>query len=56
VWHLVAFWSRKFSGAETLYGTPDQELFAIVYLFKYWRHYLEGSVHLIEVFLDYSNL
>jgi hypothetical protein len=56
VWHPVAFWSRKFSGAETLYGTPDQELFAIVYSFKHWRHYLEGSVHPIEVFSDHSNL
>lgn len=56
IWHPVAFWSRKFTGAETLYGTPDQELFAIVYSFKHWRHYLEGSMHPIEVFSDHSNL
>lgn len=56
VWHPVSFWSKKFTGAEILYGTPDQELFAIVYSFKHWRHYLEGSIHPIEVFSDHSNL
>lgn len=55
-WHLVAIWSRKFSGAETRWGTPDQELYAIVYSFKHWRHYLEGSTYPIEVFSDHSNL
>lgn len=55
-WHPVAFWSRKFTGAETLYGTPDHELFAIVYSFRHWRHYLEGSAYPVEVFSDHSNL
>jgi hypothetical protein len=55
-WHPVAFWSKKFSGAELHYSTPDQELFAIVYSFKQWRHYLEGSKYPIEVLLDHANL
>lgn len=55
-YHLVAIWSRKFSGAELNYSTPDQELYAIVYSFKHWRQYLEGSVHTIEVLTDHSNL
>ena len=38
------------------YGTPDQELYAIVYSFKQWRHYLEGSEHTIEVLSDHANL
>ena len=42
-WHPVAFWSRKFTAAETNYGTPDQEMFAIVMSFKQWRHYVEGQ-------------
>ncbi|OOO05787.1 RNA-directed DNA polymerase (Reverse transcriptase) [Aspergillus oryzae] len=41
-YHLVAIWSRKFSGAELNYSTPDQELYAIVYSFKHWRQYLEA--------------
>ncbi|OQD66272.1 hypothetical protein PENDEC_c057G05991 [Penicillium decumbens] len=32
VWHPVAFWSKKFTGAEINYGTPDQELFAIAFM------------------------
>jgi hypothetical protein len=33
-WHPVAYWSKKFIGAELRYATLDQELFAIVYSFK----------------------
>jgi hypothetical protein len=55
-WHPVAFWSRKFSGAELNYGTPDQELFAIVESFKHWRHYLDGSKFPVEVLSDHHNL
>ena len=56
IFHPVAFWSHKFTGAEVNYGTPDQELYAIVYSFKHWRHYLDGSEHTIEVLSDYANL
>ncbi|RJE17540.1 to reverse transcriptase, partial [Aspergillus sclerotialis] len=56
VYHPIAFWSKKFSGAELNYGTPDQELFAIVWSFKQWRHYLEGAQYPIEVFSDHANL
>jgi hypothetical protein len=55
-YHPVAFWSKKFTGAELNYGTPDQELFAIVHSFKHWRHYLEGSRFPVEVLTDHSNL
>ena len=52
----VAFWSRKFTPAEMNYGTPDQELIAIVKCFEHWRHYLKGSQHPIKVLTDYNNL
>jgi len=52
----VVFWSRKFSGTELGYGTPDHELFAIVESFKHWRHYLDGSRYAVEVLSDHSNL
>ncbi|OQE16552.1 hypothetical protein PENFLA_c027G03970 [Penicillium flavigenum] len=55
-WHPVAFWSRKFSGPELNYATPDQELFAIVHSFQHWRHYLDGSKYPIEVLSDHANL
>lgn len=35
LWHPVAFWSRGFRGAELNYGTPDQEIMAIVESFKH---------------------
>jgi len=56
IWHPVAFWSRKFIDAELNYGTPDQEMMAIVESFKNWRHYLEGSRHRVEVYSDHANL
>jgi len=56
LWHPVAFWSRKFKGAEINYGTPDKELFAIVESFEEWRHYLDGASASIEVLTDHANL
>ena len=55
-WHPVAFWSRKLIPAESRYETHDQELLAIVMVFKHWRHYLKGSYHTIEVLTDHNNL
>ena len=55
-WHPVAFHSKQFKGAEINYGTPDKEMYSIVEAFRHWRHYLEGSIHTIEVWTDYQNL
>lgn len=55
-WHPVAFHSRKMIPAERNYETHDQELLAIVTAFKHWRHYLEGSMHPVEVLTDHNNL
>ena len=55
-WHPVAFYSRKMIPAERNYETHDQELLAIVMCFKHWRHYLEGSLHPVEVLTDHNNL
>ena len=55
-WHLVVFWLRKLIPVEICYETHDQELLAIVAVFKQWRHYLEGSTHMIEVLTDHNNL
>jgi transposase InsO family protein len=55
-WHPIAFYSRQFKGPELNYGTPDQEMMAIVESFKHWRHYLEGSKHPVEVLTDHHNL
>ena len=55
-WHPIAFYSRQFKGPKLNYGTPDQEILAIVEVFKHWRHYLEGSKYPIEVLIDHHNL
>src|SRR5665213_3596868 len=54
--HPIAFYSRKFSGAEINYDIHDKELLAIVASFKEWRVYLEGAKHKIQVFTDHKNL
>ncbi|CAP79987.1 Pc12g03600 [Penicillium rubens Wisconsin 54-1255] len=55
-YYPIAFYSRKFLGPELNYTTPDYELFAIVYSFYYYRHYLDSSKYPIKVLLDYTNL
>ena len=55
-WHPVAFVSRKLQPAERNWEVYDQELLAIVYAFKSWRHYLEGAQHTTQVYTDHNNL
>ena len=55
-WYPVAFFSRKMILAEIWYKTHDDELLAIVEVFKTWRHYLKSCKHKIFVFTDYNNL
>jgi hypothetical protein len=55
-WHPIAFWSRKFSGAELNWTTYDKELSAIVESFKHWRQYLEGAQEPVTVLSDHNNL
>jgi hypothetical protein len=54
--HPNAFHSRRFSPAEINYEIHDKELLAIVDCFKAWRRYLEGSLHMVQVFTDHKNL
>ena len=55
-WYPIAYCSRKFAGPEVHYPIYDKELYAIVYAFKEWRHYLEGAPAGIEVWSDHENL
>ena len=56
IWHPIAFASRKMQPAERNYETYDQELLAIVFSFKTWRHYFEGSKHTVQIYTDHNNL
>jgi hypothetical protein len=52
----MVFYSRKIIAAECNYEIHNAELLTIVEMFKYWRHYLEGSLYPIQVWTDYANL
>ncbi|KAI1001627.1 hypothetical protein K3495_g6569 [Podosphaera aphanis] len=52
----VAFWSRKLQPEETRYGTPDQELLAVVDALMHFRVYLEEAQHKILIYSDHANL
>jgi hypothetical protein len=54
--YLNAFHCRKFSPAEINYEIHDKELLTIVDCFKAWQRYLEGSLHMVQVFMDDKNL
>uniref|UniRef100_A0A7S2ZXC7 Reverse transcriptase RNase H-like domain-containing protein n=1 Tax=Rhodosorus marinus TaxID=101924 RepID=A0A7S2ZXC7_9RHOD len=41
--HPVAYFSKKFSAAETRYSTYEQELHALSIAILHWRTYLEGT-------------
>ena len=38
------------------YKTHDNELLAIIEVFKTWQHFLEGCKHKVLVFTDHNNL
>ena len=56
IYKPVAFWSRKLNAAEQNYGTPDQEMLAIVECFREWRPYLECPPRTVRVLTDHANL
>jgi len=55
-WHPIAFFSRKMTGAELNYFTPDQELLALHEAFVKWRHFLKFPVCTTEVYTDHLNI
>ena len=54
--HPIAFHSHTFTPPELNYNVHDKELLAIFKAFKIWRHYLEGSLTLIDMVTDHKNL
>ena len=53
-WHPVAYLSRKMNQAERSYPIQEQELLALVYALKKWRHYLFG--HPVQAYTDHESL
>ncbi|KAF8747991.1 hypothetical protein RHS01_11131, partial [Rhizoctonia solani] len=54
--HPLGFLSESFKGAKQNYNTHDKELLAIIWSFKYWRIFLEGTLHPITMFTNHCNL
>ena len=54
--HPIAFHSCTFTSLELNYDVHDKELSAIFEVFKWWRHYLEGSPKPIDVITNHKNL
>jgi len=51
----IAYISRKLNAAEKNYATHEQELLALIYALKQWRHYLKGMVK-NQVYTDHHSL
>ena len=54
LWRPIAFFSRKFTPAESNYPVHDKEMLAIYACLRHWRSYLSGIP--FEVFTDHRNL
>jgi hypothetical protein len=56
VWHPVAFLSKALNPVEQNYKIHDTEMLAIIQGLEDWRHYLEGTRHLVEIWTNHKNL
>jgi len=55
-WLLVTYMSKQMLPVECNYIIYDKELLAIIEALKLWCHYLEGSLHPVEIWSDHKNL
>ena len=55
-WHPVAFLSKSLNEVERNYDIHDKEMLAIIRALEEWRHYLEGTKHMFEIWTDHQNL
>ena len=55
-WHPVAFFFKKMILRETQNKFLNQELLAIVDIFKTWRYYLEDCKYKVFVFTNHNKL
>ena len=53
-WHPVAFLSKSLSLVERNYEIHDKEMLAIVRALEEWRHFLEGTKHWFEIWMDHK--
>jgi len=56
LWHPVAFFSKSLDIYKRNYKIYDKELLAVIQGLEEYRHYLEGHLYKVEIWLDYQNL
>ena len=56
VQHLVVYYSRKLTPPELNYNIYNKELLTIIAILKKWRAFLQGTIDLFIVKMDYKNL
>jgi len=55
-WYPIAFYSKSLSSVEQNYKIHNKEILAIIRALEEWRHFLEGTTHLVEIWTDHKNL
>ena len=55
-WHLIAFYSKALSAVKQNYNIYYKEMLAIICALKEWHHFLEGTRHPFEIWMDHKNL
>jgi hypothetical protein len=55
-WHPVAYYSKSLTPTERNYDVHDKEMLAIMRGLEEYRHLLEGTQHVFEIWTDHKNL
>jgi len=55
-WYPIVFYSKSLSSMERNYKIHDKKMLAIIHTLEEWRHFLEGTTHLVEIWTDHKNL
>jgi hypothetical protein len=56
VWHPVTYYSKKMTPLELNYNIYNKELLTIIIVLKEWRAFLQGTIELFIIKIDYKNL
>jgi len=52
----MAFYNKSLSSMEQNYEIHDKEMLAIIRTLEEWRHFLEGTTYLVEIWTNHKNL
>ena len=55
-WHPIVFLSKSLSPVERNYEIHDKEMLAIVRALEEWQHFLKGTKHQFEIWMDHKNI